>query len=62
MSQQMVNGSEYSGSVTYTNRMSYRYAVVGIPYAGKHLKPQDDKSLAKRKAHWAARNQALTRK
>ena len=31
MSQQMVNGSRYEGSVTYTNRMSYEYAVVGEP-------------------------------
>lgn len=36
MSQQMVNGSHYDGSVTITNRMSDRYAVVGEPFHGKH--------------------------
>lgn len=36
MSQQMVNGSHYEGSVTITNRMSDRYAVVGEPFHGKH--------------------------
>lgn len=36
MSQQMVNGSHYNGSVTITNRMSDRYAVVGEPFHGKH--------------------------
>ncbi len=36
MSQQMVNGSHYNGSVTITNRMSDRYAVVGEPFKGKH--------------------------
>ena len=56
MSQQMVNGSHYDGDVTITNRMSDRYAVVGEPYHGKHLKPQDPQSLAKRKARWKARN------
>ena len=55
MAQQMVNGSYYNGSVTITNRMSDRYAVVGEPFAGKHLKPQDDVSKAKRKARWAAK-------
>lgn len=39
MSQQMVNGSRYDGSVTLTNRMSARYAVVNPPYEGKHRKP-----------------------
>lgn len=38
MSQQMVNGSRYEGSVTYTNRMSYEYAVVGEPGKGKWKK------------------------
>jgi len=56
MSQQMVNGSKYDGSVTITNRMSQRYAVVGEPFKGKHKKPQDKASLAKRKAHWKIRN------
>lgn len=36
MSQQMVNDSYYNGSVTFTNRMSDRYAVVGEPFHGKH--------------------------
>lgn len=56
MAQQLVNGSHYDGSVTITNRMSDRYAVVGTPYGGKHLKPQTDAAKHKRKAHWAARN------
>ena len=52
----MVNGSYYDGSVTITNRMSQRYAVVGEPKKGKHKKPQDPLSLAKRKTHWKLRN------
>lgn len=56
MSQQMVNGSYYDGSVTITNRMSQRYAVVGEPFNGKHKKPQDPLSLAERKALWIIRN------
>lgn len=52
MSQQMINGSHYSGSVTLTNRMSYRFA-------GAHRKPQDKEGLKRRKAHWQARNAAL---
>lgn len=59
MSQQMINGSHYSGSVTLTNRMSYRYAVVNPPFAGAHRKPQDKEGLKRRKAHWQARNAAL---
>lgn len=55
MSQQMVNGSHYDGSVTITNRMSQRYAVVGEPMKGKHKKPQDPVSLFKRKTHWQLR-------
>ena len=55
MAQQMVNGSKYDGSVTITNRMSDRYAVVGMPCAGKHLKPQDPLSLRKRKERWLIR-------
>lgn len=55
MAQQLVNGSHYDGSVTITNRMTNRYAVVGEPYHGKHLKPQDPDSLAKRKARWKAK-------
>ena len=60
MSQQMVNGSHYDGSVTVTNRMSCRYAVVNPPFSGAHLKPQDEKSLARRKEHWRRRNAALS--
>lgn len=56
MAQQMVNGSHHDGSVTITNRMSNRYAVVGMPFAGKHLKSQDPVSLRKRKEHWFIRN------
>ena len=56
MSQQMVNDSHYDGDVTFTNCMSSRYAVVNPPFSGKHKKPQDPKSLMKRKTHWAARN------
>lgn len=56
MAQQMVNGSYYNGSVTITNRMSGRYAVISAPFSGKHLKPQDPESLKKRKLHWAMRN------
>ena len=52
----MVNGSHYDGSVTITNRMSQRYAVVGEPFKGKHKKPQDPLSLAERKALWRIRN------
>lgn len=57
MSQQMVNGSHYDGSVTITNRMSQRYAVVGEPMKGKHKKPQDPISLNKRKIHWKLRKE-----
>ena len=57
MSQQMVNGSHYDGSVTITNRMSQRYAVVGEPMKGRHKKPQDPISLAKRKTHWKLRKE-----
>ena len=56
MAQQMVNGSHYAGSITFTNRMTERYAVINPPFQGKHLKPQDARSRAKRKAHWAKRN------
>ena len=38
MSQQLVNGSHYKGSVTITNRQSDRYAVVNPPEQGKHRK------------------------
>lgn len=59
MAQQMVNGSRYDGSVTITNRMSDRYAVVGAPFAGKHHKPQDPLSLRKRKELWLLRKLSL---
>ena len=61
MAQQMVNGSFHNGSVTVTHRMTYRYAVVNPPFSGLHLKPQDEKSLAKRKERWAQRNALLER-
>lgn len=48
MAQQMVNGSYYNGSVTHTNRMTNRYAVVSAPFCGLHLKPQDGKSIKKK--------------
>ena len=56
MSQQMVNGSYYDGSVTVTYRMSGRYAVVNPPFSGLHLKPQDEEYLAARKMRWKRRN------
>lgn len=49
MARQMVNGSIYKGDITITIRMTNRYAVVGEPYHGKHLKPQDEKSIQRRK-------------
>lgn len=55
MAQQMVNGSHYDGSVTFTNRMTQRYAVVNPPLQGKHCKPQDPASLQKRKLHFQRR-------
>lgn len=57
MAQQMVNGSFYRGSVTHTFRESDPYAVVGEPYNGKHKKPQDRESLARRKTNWAIREE-----
>ena len=56
MAQQMVNGSYHKASITFTNRMTDRYAVVNPPFEGKHRKPQDKAALAKRKAHWKQRN------
>ena len=44
MSQQMVHGSRHDGSVTYTNRMSRDYAVVGIPGEGKWHKEKNRKA------------------
>lgn len=58
MAQQMVNGSRYDGSVTFTNRMSDRYAVIGEPFHGKHLKPQDPESLHKRKLRCLAKKKS----
>lgn len=55
MAQQMVNGSRYDGSVTITNRMSDRYAVINPPFEGRHKKPQDKKSIEHRKFHWKLR-------
>ena len=49
MAQQMVNGSYHNGSVTMTNRMTRRYAVVNPPFCGKHLK-SDPKSLRRQEA------------
>lgn len=59
MSQQMINGSHYDGSTTFTNRMSNRYAVVSEPFHGKHKKTQDIRSKIGRKAHWRKRNEEL---
>lgn len=56
MAQQMVNGSKYDGSVTLTQRMSNRYAVVSDPFTGKHKKPQTKEALKKRKEHWFLRH------
>lgn len=39
-----------------------RYAVVNPPFEGKHRKPQDPASLAKRKAHWKLRKMGLDAK
>ena len=57
MAQQLVNGSYRKGDVTFTYRMSDRYAVVSDPFKGKHKKPQDILSKIKRKAHWRERNE-----
>lgn len=55
MSQQLVNGSRRDGSVTFTNRMSDRYAVVGEPYKGLHKNPQTREAKEKRHNHWLER-------
>jgi len=55
MAQQLVNGSYRDGSVTITNRMSDRYAVVGEPYNGLHRKLQSEAAKKKRKKWWALR-------
>lgn len=51
MAQQMVNGSYYHQDITVTNRMTDRYAVVGEPFHGAHLKPQDGVALRRRKTN-----------
>lgn len=56
MAQQMLNGSRHDGDVTYTNRMSAKYAVVNPPFEGKHKKSQDSESLQKRKVHFMIRH------
>ena len=56
MAQQLVNGSYRKSDVTFTFRMSDRYAVVSDPFCGKHKKPQDSASIAKRRTHWKIRN------
>lgn len=61
MAQQMVNGSYYDVDVTFTFRMSSRYAVVNPPFRGKHKKPQDKASLRRRKDHWEFRNLELAK-
>ena len=43
MSQQLVNGSHYKGSVTITVRQSDRYAVVNPPEQGKHRKTKEQR-------------------
>ena len=57
MAQQLVNGSYRKGDVTFTFRMSDRYAVVSDPLKGKHKKPQDIYSKIRRKARWRERNE-----
>lgn len=59
MSQQLVNGSYRKSDVTFTFRMSDRYAVVSDPLNGKHKKPQDLRSRLARKQHWRERNEAI---
>lgn len=58
MAQQLVNGSYRKSDVTFTFRMSDRYAVVSEPFQGKHKKPQDFRSRLARKQHWRERNEA----
>lgn len=57
MAQQLVNGSYCKSDVTFTFRMSDRYAVVSEPFQGKHKKPQDVRSRLSRKQHWRERNE-----
>jgi hypothetical protein len=55
----MVNGSYRKSDVTFTFRMSDRYAVVSEPFHGKHKKPQDVRSRLARKQHWRERNDSI---
>lgn len=55
MAQQMTNGSYRHGDITVTNRMTDNYAVVGEPFFGAHQKPQDARSIQKRKARNAVK-------
>lgn len=57
MAQQLVNGSYRKGDVTFTFRMSDRYAVVNDPFKGKHKKPQTREALVNRKLHWKLRKE-----
>lgn len=38
MAQQFHNGGHHDGSVTISKRDSHRYAVINMPYMGKHTK------------------------
>lgn len=51
--------SNHNGSITISNRDTFRYACVNPPFEGKHRKPQDAESKRKRKAHWAMRNAGI---
>ena len=57
MAQQMVNGSRHDGSVTFTNRMSRRYAVVGTPGLGKHRKHGEE--AERKRQMWHERQGAV---
>ena len=59
MAQQLVNGSYRKSDVTFTFRMSDRYAVVSEPFQGKHKKPQDVRSRLARKLHWIERHEVI---
>lgn len=48
--------SQHKGSITISNRDTIKQACVNPPFEGKHKKPQDKASLAKRKKYWAQRN------
>lgn len=51
MAQQMVNGSRHDGSVTITQPMSRRYAVVGTPDNGLHHQRKPNRH-GKAQPHW----------